>query len=63
MNRLLQAMGIATIAILGIILIPLIILIVAGILMYFEMNWVLAATIGAFATLFLLITLDVYFQK
>lgn len=58
MNRLFKSMGIAVMALLFIALLPVTILIIAGILMYFGMNSVLALLIGA-----VIITIDVYHQQ
>lgn len=63
MNRLFKSMGIAVMALLFIALLPVIILIIAGILMYFGMNSVLALLIGAVVALFIIITIDVYHQQ
>ena len=63
MNRLFKSMGIAIMALLFIALLPVIILIIAGILMYFGMNSVLALLIGAVVALFIIITIDVYHQQ
>ena len=50
-------------ALLFIALLPVTILIIAGILMYFGMNSVLALLIGAVVALFIIITIDVYHQQ
>ena len=63
MNRLFKLMGIAVMALLFIALLPVTILIIAGILMYFGMNSVLALLIGAVVALFIIITIDVYHQQ
>lgn len=63
MNRLFMSMGIAVIALLFIALLLVIIFIIAGILMYFGMNSILALLIGAAVALFIVITLDVYRQQ
>jgi hypothetical protein len=63
MNRLFKSMGIAIVALLLIALLPVTILIIAGILMYFGMNSVLALLIGAVVALFIIITIDVYHQQ
>lgn len=63
MNKLLQAMGTAALVLLCVALIPFTIFLVAGILMCFGMNLVLAVTLGAAIALFILITTDVYFQS
>lgn len=63
MNRLFKSMGIAVVALLFIALLPVTILIIAGILMYFGMNSVLALLIGAVVALFIIITIDVYHQQ
>ena len=63
MNRLFKSMGIAVMALLFIALLPVTILIIAGILMYFGMNSVLALLIGAVVALFIIITIDVYCQQ
>lgn len=63
MNELFKSMGIAIMALLFIALLPVTILIIAGILMYFGMNSVLAALIGAVVALFIIITIDVYHQQ
>lgn len=63
MNRLFKSMGIAVMALLFIALLPVTILIIAGILMYFGMNSVLALLIGAVVALFIIITIDVYYQQ
>lgn len=63
MNRLFKSMGIAVMALLFITLLPVTILIIAGILMYFGMNSVLALLIGAVVALFIIITIDVYHQQ
>ena len=63
MNRLFKSMGIAVTALLFIALLPVTILIIAGILMYFGMNSVLALLIGAVVALFIIITIDVYHQQ
>ena len=63
MNRLFKSMGIAIMALLFIALLPVTILIIAGILMYFGMNSVLALLIGAVVALFIIITIDVYLQQ
>ena len=62
MNRLFKSMGIAIMALLFIALLPITILIIAGILMYFGINSVLALLIGAVVALFIIITIDVYHQ-
>lgn len=53
----------AIMALLFIALFPVTILIIAGILMYFGMNSVLALLIGAVVALFIIITIDVYHQQ
>ena len=58
MNRLFKSMGIAVMALLFIALLPVTILIIAGILMYFGMNSVLALLIGAVVALFIIITIE-----
>ena len=63
MNRLFKSMGIAIMALLFIALLPITILIIAGILMYFGINSVLALLIGAVVALFIIITIDVYHQQ
>lgn len=63
MNRLFKSMGIAVMALLFIALLPVTILIIAGILIYFGMNSVLALLIGAVVALFIIITIDVYYQQ
>lgn len=63
MNKLLQAMGTAVLVLLCVALIPFTILLIAGILMFFGIGTVWACTIGAFVTLFGLITVDIYFQN
>ena len=63
MNRLFKSMGIAIMALLFIALLPVTILIIAGILIYFGMNSVLALLIGAVVALFIIITIDVYHQQ
>lgn len=63
MNKLLQAMGTAALVLLCVALIPFMILLIAGILMYFGIGVIWACTIGACVTLFVLITVDVYFQN
>ena len=63
MNRLFKSMGIAVMALLFIALLPVTILIIVGILMYFGMNSVLALLIGAVVALFIIITIDVYHQQ
>lgn len=63
MNRLFKSMGIAVMALLFIALLPVTILIIAGILIYFGMNSVLALLIGAVVALFIIITIDVYHQQ
>lgn len=63
MNRLFRSMGIAVIALLFIALLLVIIFIIAGILMYFGMNSILALLIGAAVALFIVITIDVYRQQ
>lgn len=63
MNRLFKSMGIAIMALLFIALLPVTILIIAGILMYFGMNSVLALLIGAVVALFIIITIDVYHSQ
>lgn len=63
MNRLFKSMGIAIMALLFIALLPVTILIIAGILIYFGMNSVLALLIGAVVVLFIIITIDVYYQQ
>lgn len=63
MNRLFKSMGIAIVTLLLISLIPITILIIAGILIYFGMNSFLALLIGAVVTLFIIITIDVYHQQ
>lgn len=60
MNKLLRAMGIAAIALLAIALIPVIIFMVAGMLMYLGMSITPALLIGAVVVLFILITIDVF---
>ena len=62
MNILFKSMGIAVMALLFIALLSVTILIIAGILMYFGMNSVLALLIGAVVALFIIITIDVYHQ-
>lgn len=63
MNRLFKSMGIAIMALLFIALLTVTIFIIAGILMYFGMNSVLALLIGAVVALFIIITIDVYHQQ
>lgn len=63
MNRLFKSTGIAVMALLFIALLHVTILIIAGILMYFGMNFVLALLIGAVVALFIIITIDVYHQQ
>lgn len=63
MNKLFKSMGIAVMALLFMALLPVTILIIAGILMYFGMNSVLALLIGAVVVLFIIITIDVYHQQ
>lgn len=64
MNRLFKSMGIAIMALLLIALLPVTILIIAGILMYFGMNsGFFALLIGAVVALFIIITIDVYWQQ
>lgn len=63
MNRLFKSMGVAIMALLFIALLPVTILIIAGILMYFGMNSVLALLIGAVVALFIIITIDVYHSQ
>ena len=63
MNKLFKSMRIAVMALLFIALLPVTILIIAGILMYFGMNSVLALLIGAVVALFIIITIDVYHQQ
>ena len=63
MNRLFKSMGSAVMALLFIALLPVTILIIAGILIYFGMNSVLASLIGAVVALFIIITIDVYYQQ
>lgn len=63
MNKLLQAMGTAALVLLCVALIPFMILLIAGILMYFGIETICACIIGACVTLFVLITVDVYFSK
>lgn len=63
MNRLFKSMGIAVMALLFIALLPVTILIITGILIYFGMNSVLALLIGAVVALFIIITIDVYHQQ
>ncbi len=60
MNRLFKSMGIAIMALLFIALLPVTILIIAGILMYFGMNSVLALLIGAIVFQFIILTVIVY---
>ena len=61
MNRLFKSMGIATIMVLLFVAFPpIIVLIIAGILMYFGMNSILALLIGAVIALFIIITIVVY---
>ncbi len=60
MNRLLKSIGITVMAILFMTLIPITILIITGILMYFGMSNVLALLIGAVVALFIIITIGVY---
>lgn len=60
MNRLFKSIGIAVMAILFITLIPITILIITGILMYFGMSNVPALLIGAVVALFIIITIGVY---
>ena len=60
MNRLFKSMGIAVMALLFIALLPVTILIIAGILMYFGMNSILALLIEAAVALFIVITIDIY---
>lgn len=63
MNRLFKSMGIAVMALLFIVLLPVTILIITGILMYFGMNSVHTLFIGAVVALFIIITIDVYHQQ
>lgn len=63
MNRLFKSMGISVMALLFIALLPVTILIIAGILMYFGMNSILALFIGAVVALFIVITIDVYHSQ
>ena len=63
MNRLFKSMGIAIMALLFIALLTVTTFIIAGILMYFGMNSVLALLIGAVVALFIIITIDVYHQQ
>lgn len=63
MNRLFKSMGIAVMALLFIALLLVTVLIIAGILMYFGMNSVLALLIVAAVALFIIITIDVYRQQ
>lgn len=63
MNRLFKSMGIAVMALLFIALLPVTILRIAGILMYFGMNSVLALLIGAVVALFIIITIDIYHSQ
>lgn len=60
MNRLFKSIGIAVIAILFMTLIPITILIITGILMYFGMSNVPALLIGAVVALFIIITIGIY---
>lgn len=61
MNRLFKSMGIAIIMVLLFVAFPpIIVLIIAGILMYFGMNSILALLIGAVVALFIIITIVVY---
>lgn len=63
MNRLFKSMGISVMALLFIALLPVTMLIIAGILMYFGMNSILALFIGAVVALFIIITIDVYHSQ
>lgn len=63
MNKLLQAMGTAALVLLCVALIPFMIFLIAGILMLFGIGTIWACIIGACVTLFVLITVDVYFSK
>lgn len=54
MNRLFWSMGIAVIALLFMVLLPITVFIIAGILVYFGMNSILALFIG------IIITINVY---
>lgn len=56
MNRLFWSMGIAVIALLFMVLLPITVFIIAGILVYFGMNSILALFIGAVVALFIIIT-------
>lgn len=63
MNRLFKSIGIAVMAILFMTLIPITILIIAGILMYFGISHVSALLIGAVVALFIVITMNVYYLQ
>lgn len=63
MNRLFKSMGIAIMALLFIALLFVTILIIAGILVYFGGNSILALLIGSVVALFVVITIDVYRQQ
>lgn len=60
MNKLLESMGIAIMALLFIAFFPTIILIIAVILVYFGMNSAIALFIGAVVALFIIIAIEVY---
>lgn len=60
MNRLFGSMEIAVIALLFMVLLPITVFIIAGILVYFGMNSILALFIGAVVALFIIITINVY---
>ena len=60
MNRLFKSMEIAIMVLLFVAFPSVIILIMAGILIYFGMNSILALLIGAVVALFIIITIEVY---
>lgn len=60
MNKLLESIGIAIMALLFIAIFPATILIIAVILMYFGMNSAIALFIGAVVALFIIIAIEVY---
>lgn len=60
MNKLLESIGIAIMALLFITIFPATILIIALILIYFGINAAIALFIGAIISLFIIITIEVY---
>ena len=60
MNKLLESIGIAIMALLFIAVFPVTILIITIILIYLGMNSAIALFVGAIISLFIIITIEVY---